>query len=196
MAEMMRGEESKESLVLGSKEEEEAFLADKYLTEVRSPHFVRSRREEADTVCSQAATLMPSSTFDRLTRSHSRSSAHVGRRGTIRLSASSPQLSSSSPSQSRAPPRLRTASSPDELEVVREEDEEDEDQDEEEGLSLARQGSEGGLGLGAGRGGEAWWAVKDDSGLGAGEMDARAEKGKGKEREGRRERKANAGGSA
>ncbi|BGP64118.1 hypothetical protein NBRC10512v2_005473 [Rhodotorula toruloides] len=176
MAEMMRGEESKESLVLGSKEEEEAFLADKYLTE--------------------AATLMPSSTFDRLTRSHSRSSAHFGRRGTIRLSASSPQLSSSSPSQSRAPPRLRTASSPDELEVVREEDEEDEDQDEEEGLSLARQGSEGGLGLGAGRGGEAWWAVKDDSGLGAGEMDARAEKGKGKEREGRRERKANAGGSA
>ncbi|PRQ71617.1 hypothetical protein AAT19DRAFT_9732 [Rhodotorula toruloides] len=177
MAEMMRGEESKESSVPGWKEEEEAVVADKYLEE--------------------AATLMPSSTFDRLTRSHSRSSAHVGRRGTIRLSASSPQLSSASPSHSRPPPRLRTASSPDELEVVREEDEEDEPDEGEEGVSLARQGSEGGLGLGgAGRGGEAWWAVKDDAGIGGGETDARVEKGKGKERERRRSRKASAGGSA
>ncbi|GEM10074.1 hypothetical protein Rt10032_c10g4091 [Rhodotorula toruloides] len=148
MAEVMRGEVSAEASVPGSKEEDEAVVADKYLEE--------------------AATLMPSSTFDRLTRSHSRSSAHVGRRGTIRLSASSPQLSSPSTSQLRRPPRLRTASSPEDtshaLEIVREEDEENEQDDDQAGKSLARRGSEGGLGFGGERGGEAWWAVKDEAG--------------------------------
>lgn len=137
---------------------------------------------------------MPRSTFDRLTRSHSRSSAHVGRRGTIRLSASSPQLSSAPSSQLRAPPRLRTASSPDEtshgLEVVREEDEDDERGEDGGGVALARQGSERGLGVGVGRGGEAWWAVKDGAGFGAVEPAAR--EGKGKEREKRRTKKASA----
>lgn len=46
MAEMMRSKESKESSVPGSKEEEEAVVADKYLEEVRRyPFFAREQRK-------------------------------------------------------------------------------------------------------------------------------------------------------
>ncbi|BGP26043.1 hypothetical protein JCM10295v2_004986 [Rhodotorula toruloides] len=110
MAEVMRGEVSAEASVPGSKEEDEAVVADKYLEELSSP----------------------------------------------------------STSQLRRPPRLRTASSPEDtshaLEIVREEDEENEQDDDQAGKSLARRGSEGGLGFGGERGGEAWWAVKDEAG--------------------------------